>query len=220
MDRRERRRRAREREKLEEKLTKEALRPHIEHKEAGWLRQKAIQYFGKTILGTKLLKGLVLLGLALASGYALFRPHVSVEPTLLLNPVNPFSTEFTVKNESKILAVHDLTSICWTKSVETSNNIRIWAPGRFERAQREIPILEPLASSTIDCPPVIGGLGTYTGAVLSAEIEIRISYKQSGWPSVQIEDYPFTGVRDIHNSVHWMHITRPEQKIPLPPSPK
>ena len=220
MDRRKRRRRTRELRKIEEKLEKEALQPLTEHKESPRRLNQVLQIFQKTLSGTRLLKGLVLLGLALASGYALFRPHVSVEPTLLLNPVNPFSTEFTVKNESKILAVHDLTSICWTKSVETSNNIRIWAPGRFERVQREIPILEPLASSTIDCPPVIGGLGTYTGAVLSAEIEIRISYKQSGWPSVQIEDYPFTGVRDIHNSVHWMHITRPEQKIPLPPSPK
>jgi hypothetical protein len=210
MDRRERRRRARERKKIEEKIKK------AQTQEVGGFRQRAKRYFLKTVSGTKLVKNLFFGGLTLAGGYALFHPHVSVEPGLLLEPVNPFSTQFIVKNESKVLAVHDLTSICWTEKVDTGNNISVWAPARFERVQHTIPILEPLASSTIQCPPVIGGLGTYTGTVLRADIEMRVSYKQTGWPFTQTEDYPFTGVRDVRNSVHWVHITRREQRISVP----
>jgi hypothetical protein len=103
MDRRERRRRARERKKMEETLRKES-HPRTEDKPAT-TRLQCMRVFQKTVLGTKVLWGIIIGVLTLAGGYALFYPHVSVEPGIVLNPVEPFSTAFTIKNENSLLAV-------------------------------------------------------------------------------------------------------------------
>jgi hypothetical protein len=216
MDRRERRRRARELRKIEEKLNKKASQLHTEHRESQTRLRQVFEYFQTTVSGTKVLWSLVGAGLAVAAGYALFQPHVSIEPGILLNPADPFSTAFTIKNENSIFAVQNLDTICWTQSVNTSNNIRVWAPAPFERVQHTIPVLEHLARSTIDCPAVMGGLGSYTGAVLDANIEVRLSYKQTGWPWLQNERYPFKSVRDSQGGVHWIHITPAEERITAP----
>src|SRR5271170_7994767 len=75
---------------------------------------------------------------------------------------------------STVLAVDDVTSICGTKDIVTGNGISISAPGSFKKVQHTIPILEPFGSSTIACPPVMGGLGSWAGVILRAEIEMRI----------------------------------------------
>ncbi len=61
----------------------------------------------------------------------------------------------------------------------------------------QMKILTPGASSTVDCPPVIGGLGTYSGQVLYAELEIEVFYSQSWWPFAQSERFPFLSKRDV-----------------------
>jgi hypothetical protein len=216
MDRRERRRRARERKKMEETLRKES-RPRTEDKPAT-ARLRWMRVFQKTVLGTKALWGIIIGLLTLAGGYALFYPHVSVEPGIVLNPVEPFSTAFTIKNENGLLAVKKLDAICWTQSVTTANHIRIIAPGQFQHVQQSIPLLEPLAPSTIGCPAVMGGLGSYAGAIQEAHIEILLSYRQDWWPWIRKERYPFKSVVDSQGGVHWIHITAAEEKIPPLPA--
>jgi hypothetical protein len=216
MDRRERRWRERERKKIEEKLKKEASRTRTTNTKEGSLRQRAREYFGRTISGTKRLKNLLFAGLALASAYALFHPHVSVEPQIVLNPVDPFSTAFVIKNESPIFPVHNLNFTCWTRLIKTSNNIRVLGMSP-QQTQGTIPVLIRNASTTIGCPAVMGGLGSYTGAVQQAQIEMNISYKQTAWPLLQTESYPFASVRDSQGGVHWIHITS-EQEAPFNPS--
>ncbi len=201
---------------MEEKLGKGASRPHTERKGSPTRLRRVLQAFQKTVSGTKVLWSLVGAVLSVAAGYALFHPHVSVEPGLLLNPVDPFSTAFTIKNENNLFAVKGLNSICWTQSVTTSNNIRVWAPAPFQKVQHTISVLEPLASSTIKCPPVMGGLGSYTGAVLEAHIEVHLSYKQAWWPWPKTERYPFRSVVDSRGGVHWIHITPAEERIAVP----
>ena len=201
---------------------KETLQPRPERKESPTRMRRVLQSFQKTVSGTKVLWSLVAAVLTVAASYALFHPHLSVEPGLLLNPVDPFSTAFTIKNESSIFAAHDIKSICWTQGINTSHNIRVWGPGPFENTQFTIPVLEPMASSTIGCPAVMGGLGSYTGAVLDAQIEVRISYRQTGWLYLQSERYPFRSIRDSQGGVHWIHITPSEERSMTPPpsSPK
>src|SRR2546427_9041913 len=75
-----------------------------------------------------------------------------------------------------------------------------------------IPSLEPAGSSTVDCPPLIGGIGTYSGQVDFAELEIVVSYKQSWWPRAVAARYPFRAMRDVSKAVHWTHITPAEEK--------
>jgi hypothetical protein len=217
MDRRERRRRARETKKIEQKLRKAALQPRLDHQESPTRLRQALQSLRRVVTRTYVLFTLVVALVGIASGYALFHPRVSVEPGLVLNSVDPFSTAFTIKNENSVFPVYDIKSICWTQGVNTSNNIRVWGPGPPERTRFTIPVLEPMASSTIGCPSVIGGLGSHTGAVLQAQIEINVSYRQTGWPYAQTNRYPFKSIRDSQGEVHWIHISPAEEQSMAPP---
>jgi len=204
MDRRERRRRERERKKMEVKLREETSQPHKDDK-GGVLQSRAKSYFGKTISGTKLVKGLFFSGLALASGYALFHPHVSVEPGILLNPGDPFSTQFTVTNDNRILGVQNLRSSCSTVFVETDHNIRL--VGLPARPSDVIPRLGPQEQTTIDCPSWVSGFGGGVRNVVKSYIAIRVSYIQDWWPLSKNQVFPFKGATDSQKSVHWTHRT-------------
>ena len=100
------------------------------------------------------------------------------------------------------------------QSVTTANHIRVVAPGQFQHVQQSIPVLESLAPSTIGCPAVMGGLGSYAGAIQEAHIEILLSYRQDWWPWTKKERYPFKSVVDSQGGAHWVHITAAEERIP------
>jgi hypothetical protein len=63
---------------------------------------------------------------------------------------------------------------------------------------------------------VIGGVGTYSGQVLYAELEIEVSFWGSWWPFTRNERYPFASTRDVQGAVHWIHIT-PDMEKPIGP---
>ena len=154
--------------------------------------------------------------LALLGGYSVLRPHVPLEPYIPLNPVDPYSTQFTVKNENTIFDIYSVDCVRWPRRMSSGNGFSVVSPGLLPHLNRTIPRLIPGGSSTVDCPPVIGGIGTYSGQVVSAELEIDISYKQSWWPFAQNERYPFTAMTDTQNVVHWVHITREGEKPIFP----
>jgi hypothetical protein len=211
MDRRERRRRARERKKLEERLTKETSEPSTTQKAV--IRPRPIlNALGRAkVLGTLFMTGLALLG-----GYAILRPHVSVEPYISLNPVNPYLAQFTVKNESALFDVTSLDCVCWPRTMSSRNGFSIVSPGPLQNMHQMIPVLKPGLSSTVDCPQVIGGIGSHSGKVDYAELEIVTSYKQSGWPFTQAERHPFAAMTDSQGAVRWVPIT-PERERSLIP---
>jgi hypothetical protein len=212
MDRRERRRRERERKKLEEKIKKESSQERKEHKESLPPLRRALLFSQRTLSGTKVVWGLVVWVLTVAAAYALFHPHVSVEPGLLLNPKNPYSTQFTVTNENAILNVHDLDCVCWPRRMVSGNGFSVLSPMPLAKVHHVIPVLNPNTSSTVDCPDIIGGIGAGSGEVIEAELEIDISYKQYLWPFIRNERYPFRAITDAQRSVHWIHITPAEEK--------
>jgi len=195
MDRHERRRRKRLEAKLQKKLSGNAASPpRIGSKESPPPHSWARRYFSKTISSTKVLWAFVGIVLSLLSGFALLRPHISVEPYLLLDPVNPYRTQFTVKNESKAFDVHNVECVCWPRRMESGNGFSVLSLGPLPNIKHTIPSLEAGDSSTVDCPPMIGGIGTYSGQVDFAEFEIDVSYRQSWWPQVIAARYPFRRV--------------------------
>lgn len=52
-----------------------------------------------------------------------FHRHVSLRPEEMLNPSDPFTTEFTVTNEGGA-EVRDVKAICLIGNVETSNHVK------------------------------------------------------------------------------------------------
>ena len=212
MDRRQRRRREREKKKLEKEIRRQATRPQMEQVP----QSRARRFLGKARARIKLTWLFVAAGLSLLSVYAgSLRPHISVEPSIALNPVDPYATQFTVKNENRVFDAHDIECACWPRQMSSENGFSVLSFAPLQKLTRKIAVLTPGMSSTIDCPPVIGGIGTYSGEVHQAELEIDVSYKQSWWPFAQGERYPFAALRDIGKAVHWVHIT-PDQEKPFP----
>lgn len=152
--------------------------------------------------------------LALLGGYSVGHPRVSLEPFVSQNPVDPYSTQFTVKNENSMFDVHSVDCVCWPRTMSSGNGFSVVSPGALKNVHHLIPLLIPGDTTTVDCPSVIAGIGTSSGQVLSAELEIDISYRQSWWPSDQTERFPFAAVTDTQKAVHWVHIT-PEQEKPF-----
>ena len=67
----------------------------------------------------------------------------------------------------------------------------------------------------MDCPPVMGGIGAWTGQVDKAELEVVATYKQDWWPAQETVRYPFKAITDSQSTVHWAHTT-PGEESPLP----
>ena len=198
MGRKERRLEQRKQEKLKEHREKELLQKPL-------VRRMLMRAWSN-------LWALILGGLALIGGYALFRPHVSIEPQIALNPVDPYTTQFNIKNENVLFDIHDINAVCWPRNMESGNNFSVVSLAPLPNLHHEIKLLEAGASSTVDCPPVIGGLGRWSGAVANANLEILVSYKQNWWPFTRQERYPFASKRDVQGAVHWVHTTPSEEK--------
>jgi hypothetical protein len=208
MDSHERRRQKRLKARLgNDGIVNRASQPQIEQKESPRRPSWARQYFDQAISRTVPLASLVVTGLAFLGVYP-FLPHVSVDPGLLLNPGDPFTTRFDVKNDNPIFSVTDFHPSCYTIHVITDHNVGM--EGLPPRPAPTIPLIEPLAQTTIDCPPWVGGLGAGAGNILTAFIEIDVSYNQNWWPLVKSQRFPFKGVVDSQKGVHWTHITTSE----------
>jgi hypothetical protein len=206
MNRTERREKERALKKQEERLRKQEERLN-----KALPRESRLSKAGKVTVAT------VSFGLALISYYAVARPRVSVEPYLSLNPADPYSVQFTVKNENSIFQVYDLHSVCWPRRMDSGNGFSIISPGPLPKIQHTIPELQPGMSATVDCPPVIGGIGSWSGEVLDAELELGVSYEESWWPfGTRFERNAFAAKRDSQHGVHWVHITPDEEKPLIP----
>jgi hypothetical protein len=210
MNRRERREKERELEKREEKLRKQEERLRQE----GAPSQSFLRRLGRAIF--RRTKWVVGAAITLLTVYALARPHLSVEPSLSLNPADPYTTQFTVKNENSIFETHDIHCVCWPRKMASGNGFSVLSLGPLANVQHTIPTLTPGSSSTVDCPSVIGGVGAWSGEVLDAELEIVVSYKQSWWPLGITDRNAFTAKRDSQHGVHWVHITPAEEKPIFP----
>ena len=212
MDRRERRRKKRLEARLRKGITvtepSKASAPSIVLKESPSWGRRGLQTFRKTVSGTKALWGVIAAVLALIGYYASFHPNVSVDPDRLLNPSDPFSTLFSVKNDSSIFDVRNLHPACYTIHVLTDHNFGM--NGLGPRPAPTIPVIESMQKTTIDCPPWVSGFGGGAGNILSAFIEIDVSYRQDWWPAATTQRFPFRGVIDSQKAVYWTHMTPSE----------
>jgi hypothetical protein len=191
--------------RIEERIRKE-LGLEVATKEVPQPKVPAPQSQIKRVFDRPLAKTIAIVSfIASVVGLFVLRPHVSLEPDLLLNPGDPFSTQFSATNQNLVLDVTDVQPGCQTIYVVTSNHFGM--AGLPSRPSPVIPRLRPQEKSTITCPPWVGGLGAGAGNVLVAYIEIDLSYKQV--IGVR-ERFPFKGAVDSQHGVHWTHIT-PEQ---------
>lgn len=147
MDRRERRYRNRLEKKLAEKLAKEKQATKAE---VVANQSPSRKFLARALTRTRIIWGIVISGLSLLGYYAAFNPHVSVEPGLLLNPGDPFTTQFDITNDSQVFTITDLNPSCYTVYVQTTNNVQqINLP---PRTSPTIPQLGPREKTTITCP--------------------------------------------------------------------
>jgi hypothetical protein len=220
MDRKERRRRERERKKIEENLRKETSRPDDGNTKRPTRLRRLSQFFPKTISGTKLLWRLFAAGLTITAGYALFHPHISLEPGIVLNPGDQLTTQFDAVNDSPIFNINNLKPSCYTLLVETTN--RVTQRGLPGLPSPTVPVLGPKDRTTIVCRPWVGGLGAGAGNVTTAYIVMAVSYEQDWWPFSINQRFPLKGVIDSQNHVFWTHITASELRnmSPQPPVSK
>jgi hypothetical protein len=106
-------------------------------------------------------------------------PRVSVHPSSILNPNDPFQTPFILKNDG-YLPIHDIHHSISLESVEVGQTLRRVYSGVDET---HIPRLAPSRSSTISLKPFIDLLKQTVGislppkSVTSAEIYIDVSYR-------------------------------------------
>jgi hypothetical protein len=213
--RRERRRKRREHKRLEQKSKRETLQ-NVEKEKALPPAKRVLPYLRGTFLTTRFAIVVLIGVLSLAGGYALLHPRISVEPSLVLYPRNPYSTQFTVTNESLMFDVHDADFVCWPRQLRTNHNIGIVSFAPLPNLHHVVPRLGPGDSSTVDCPPVMGGIGAWTGQVDEAELEIVATYRQDWWPKRSAR-YPFKAIKDSNSAVHWIHTTPAEESpFPLP----
>lgn len=162
---------------------------------------------------------LILVALALVGYYAVVKPHVSVDPQVTLNPVDPFTTEFVVTNDSSAFSIRQLEFTCWSPSTKTSHNIQIWSPVAQEKRTGIIQDIGPKEKGTIECPSLTGGIGTFLGDVTSSQLVIIFSYKQNFWPFKQEERHPFKAERDSQGGQRWFPVTPDQEENSSPPMP-
>lgn len=185
-------------------MSSKTRKPAKEEKPSLWLR------------GWKLFLWLALTFVPVAIGYATMRVNLSVEPTVLLNPADPYKTQFNLKNENQFVSAYDIDSVCWPRSMDSGNGFSVRTLTPLAKLHHVTKSLEPGGSDTIDCPPVIGGIGAWSGQVTSAELEIVVSFGQWFWPLRRTSRYAFRAMQDTDKTVHWLHITPDEEKAILP----
>src|SRR5690348_10277574 len=130
----------------------------------GWLTTLV----SKSLIVAKRAGGLLLAAATLVGGYTVVRPHLSVDPDIVLTPGDPYSTQLLVQNQNWLFDVTDVNPSCATIHVTTSNDFGIF--GLPPRPQPTIPALQSRQQTTMECWPIVGGFGAGPGEITSAYI--------------------------------------------------
>ena len=143
-------------------------------------------------------------------------PHVSVEPSSFAEPCGPVHNAiYREKRKLSLRGSRYSTVSVGRERLNTGHDTSVVSIGPLLiTCSIQSPILNPGSSSTVDCPPVIGGLGAGTGVAFSMlNLEIVVSYRQTWWPLGTVTDRnAFAAKRDSQHGVHWVHITPAEEK--------
>ena len=121
----------------------------------------------------------LIFSITVASFLFLAYPRVSVHPSKILNPNDPFQTPFILKNDG-YLPIHDIHHSLSLENVEVGQTLRHVYSGIDET---HIPRLASNGSSTISLRPFIDllkqtiGISLPPKSVRSAEIYIDLSYR-------------------------------------------
>jgi hypothetical protein len=65
------------------------------------------------------------------------------EPYIPLNPIDPYSTQFVVKNENTIFDTCSVDCVCWPRRMNSGNGLSVVSPGLLPHLNHTIPRLIP-----------------------------------------------------------------------------
>lgn len=142
------------------------------------------------------------------------RKTMSVEPDVQLDPYDPMATEFSIKNENQFFDVSNVRPVCINHAFLTDHGFGL---RNVHNIIAGIPVLDSGQKSTIKCYSIIPGVGApeLAGMLVTAYVEIDVTYRQDWWPVEKEQHFPFKVVLDTKGGVHWTHITQEETERDL-----
>ena len=150
--------------------SKPASPAHIENKPVPTQQSPGISNQKQRLSRTKKALSFALAVLGFLGGYALFSPHVSIQPSKLLNTADPFSALFSVKNDNVLFSVNNFISSCRTILVLTDRSDNV-AYNLF--VSPTVATIGPLNETTTQCPSVVSQAGHVTKAFVEFEVSMN-----------------------------------------------
>jgi hypothetical protein len=153
----------------------------------------------------------VMVLLALVTAYYTFSFKLSITPSTPLDPLDPFSTPFSLRNDSLLWINFINPYKCELKHVETDRYVKFSNLGT-ELIAPKIPQLESGEPTTFTLPfnKVIGNAGRIT----YADIEIDVSYYPAFSPSFKFleKHYKkrFSTYHTKNDTLQWEHKAKSE----------
>lgn len=159
-------------------------------------------HFGKPKTVAGWLWRILIAVITLVGGWALVRPVVHIDPFIQLDPSSPFSERFKVANDG-LFAIYDVYFSCHiTKAMLYPaghvTDIGIIGPNKYRK------VIEAADSTTIDCP--LSQAVAFPGRkYISAEIELKATFRPSWYPWHKEKTSKFSGQLDSQGNVQWLH---------------
>jgi len=129
-----------------------------------------------------------------------FRPMVSVSYESALDPRNPFTIPFRVKNDW-VMPLYDMTFVCRLDHVRMGNNE--FVGGEVGKSPpTSIPRLDAKAETTIPC---YNSIQAGAKSISFAEVSFPITYRPYRWLPFRYTDTRlFYAERDANGTLRWL----------------
>jgi hypothetical protein len=138
-----------------------------------------------------------------AFGIFELRPKLSASPQVTLEPPNPFSTAFVVKNESSIFPLRDLRTGCDGSAVMVATKTQVVRP-KVEIGMGRLEHLPLRQSFTTYCRVNLGLAPELEQNISGLEITLKIAYSAPFIPFRLHDEYPFSYAVAKDGQLHWL----------------
>jgi hypothetical protein len=136
-------------------------------------------------------------GIGVVIGIAIsIYPRISVSPSPLLYPPDPFTARFVIANEG-YLRINNVKCLCFYQNVLSENKV-MWEKS-IAPDELDIPTIESGEKASFECsrPPFT------STQIQRADIDISVSFKPSLIPWQIEKAFRFVGEPTADGSLHW-----------------
>ena len=147
----------------------------------------------------KVLAALGLL-LAISGTYYTLNPKLTITATGALDPLNPYSTPFVIKNES-VLPLYDIDPEWHYRTMSSENNSGL-NNSKFINNIVPVPTLSPGESTSIFMPTFIH-FGGKAGRVKYIDVSVTVKFRPF-IPVPMSKGFRFVTVRTSDKAFHWL----------------